>query len=64
MKQHREVWIVDSINDIKDLIALSILGHMESSNKEQICTILSAFVEPKLEEICDKLQFKEENDDE
>lgn len=55
MTRYREVWIVDTIADINDLIDLCIVGHFQYTNKDQIVTALMDFIQPMLKEICDNL---------
>lgn len=55
MTRYREVWIVDAIEDINDLIDLCVVGHLQAANKDIIVTALMGFIQPRLKEICEKL---------
>lgn len=55
MTRYREVWIVDAIHDINDLIDLCVVGHLQAADKDIIITTLTGFIQPRLKEICEKL---------
>lgn len=59
MTRYREVWIVDLIHDLNALINLCTIGHIQCSDKDAIITALTGFIQPRLNEICERLKEDE-----